>query len=229
MGQNIRLNPYFMNRLRDAFEIISAYGLVLAVIWTPMPAQRVLFWIAFAWIIVTSLLRNEGAASIGLGGSRFLSAFWIVLAAIALSGTAVLIAARAGTLHPLFGRKIPLAVRIGGYFLWSFLQEFILQSYVLLRLLRLAPGRKAAVVMAAAMFAIAHLPNPVLTGLTFIWGAIACPLYLRYRNLYVLGMAHAILGLCVAITVPDSIHHHMRVGIGYITYPKDMHVPVSPQ
>jgi membrane protease YdiL (CAAX protease family) len=209
-----------MSRFRDLFEIVSAYGLIVAVIWAPMPAQRILFWIAFAWIILITVLRRESVSHIGMGLRTFPRAVWIILAALALSGIAMLIAARIGTLHPLFGRRVPLALRIGGYILWSFLQEYILQAYVLLRLLRLLPSRKAAIAITAAMFAIAHLPNPVLTWLTLIWGAIACPLYLRYRNLYVLGIAHAILGLSVAITVPDSIHHHMRVGIGYVTYSK---------
>jgi hypothetical protein len=31
-------------------------------------------------------------------------------------------------------------------------------------------------------------------------------------------VAHAILGLTIAITVPDNIHRHMRVGIGYYHY-----------
>jgi hypothetical protein len=53
----------------------------------------------------------------------------------------------------------------------------------------------------------------------------ACVLFLRYRNIYALGLAHGILGLCVAIIVPDSIQHHMRVGIGYYRYhPHRSHV-----
>jgi hypothetical protein len=26
------------------------------------------------------------------------------------------------------------------------------------------------------------------------------------------------LGLCFAICVPDSLHHHLRVGLGYLRY-----------
>jgi hypothetical protein len=98
------------------------------------------------------------------------------------------------------------------------MQQFILQSYFLLRLLRLLPGKLAPVLVAAAIFALAHLPNPILTPITLIWGAIACVLFLRYRNIYALGVAHGIMGLCVAVTVPNSLHHHMRVGLGYLRY-----------
>ena len=33
-----------------------------------------------------------------------------------------------------------------------------------------------------------------------------------------LGIAHGILGLSLALTVPNSLHHHMRVGLGYLRY-----------
>ena len=72
--------------------------------------------------------------------------------------------------------------------------------------------------VAAALFAIAHLPNPLLTVVTVLWGATACLLYLRYRNLYPLMIAHAILGIAIAITVPGPVDHNMRVGLGYLTY-----------
>jgi hypothetical protein len=98
------------------------------------------------------------------------------------------------------------------------MQQFLLQSYFLLRLLRLLPGKAAPVVAATGIFALAHLPNPILTPITLVWGAVSCILFLRYRNIYALGVAHGILGLCVAVTVPNSLHHHMRVGLGYLRY-----------
>jgi membrane protease YdiL (CAAX protease family) len=213
--------------LRDILELVFVYGLIIAVIWTPMPAQRILFWIVFVSIITITALRGESLRTMGLAADGFWRSLWIVLAALVLSGVAILVAAQAGTLHPLFGRNMPLGLRIGGYTVWAFLQEFIMQVYVLLRLLRLLSNRTTAILLAALLFAIAHIPNPVLTGLTLLWGLIACTLYLRYRNLYTLGVAHAVLGICVAVTVPDSVHHHMRVGVGYLTYRQNTHVWAS--
>jgi hypothetical protein len=46
----------------------------------------------------------------------------------------------------------------------------------------------------------------------------SCLLFLRYRNLYPLALAHTILGITVAITVPGPVVHNMRVGLGYLTY-----------
>ena len=77
-----------------------------------------------------------------------------------------------------------------------------------------------------SVFALAHLPNPILTPLTLIWGLTACLIFVRSRNVYPLAIAHAIFGICVAITIPASILHNMRVGLGYINYRPQ---PTSPQ
>ena len=98
------------------------------------------------------------------------------------------------------------------------MQEFLLLDFFLLRLLRLLRSGKAAALAAMGLFAIAHLPNPVLTALTVLWGWISCRLFLRFRNVYPLAMAHAILGISVAITVPGPIDHDMHVGLGYFMY-----------
>jgi hypothetical protein len=80
------------------------------------------------------------------------------------------------------------------------------------------------VIVAAGLFAFAHLPNPILTPLTLIWGLAACLLFLRYRNVYTLAIVHAVFGICIAVTVPGPVDHNMRVGLGYLTYrPHDHH------
>jgi membrane protease YdiL (CAAX protease family) len=83
---------------------------------------------------------------------------------------------------------------------------------------RLIPNTTAAAGLSASLFAVAHLPNPVLTVITLICGLASCLFFLRYRNLWPLAMAHAILGIAIAITVPGNIDHNMRVGISYLTW-----------
>jgi hypothetical protein len=36
-------------------------------------------------------------------------------------------------------------------------------------------------------------------------------------------LAHAILGITVAMTVPGTVDHNMRVGLGYLRYSPHMH------
>lgn len=213
------MNLHTDSRLRDLLELISAYGLILAVIWTPMPAQRVLYWLAIIVVIGLTVLRREKLQALGLAPAHAWQSLWIIAAAAVLAVFAVLTARWLGTLHalPRIGH-LSARTRIIGYVTWSVVQEFLIQVFVLARLMRLLKRRSLAITVTALLFAIAHLPNPILIWLTLIWGFVACPLFLRYRNLYTLGLAHGILGLCVAVTVPDAMHHHMRVGLGYLHY-----------
>lgn len=202
---------------RDLLEILLGYGVILAVIWTPNPLQRVFYWTAFAIILIITLMRREGLTKLGLGTRGFLASLWIVGVALFLSALATWVAFRLHTLHSLFGQA-PLISHVWGYFVWAVMQQFLLQCYFLARFLRLTPRSWQAIALAALLFSLAHIPSPVLTVLTLVWGIFSCLLFLRYRNLYTLGIAHGILGICLAITVPDHVHHHMRVGLGYLHY-----------
>jgi membrane protease YdiL (CAAX protease family) len=66
-----------------------------------------------------------------------------------------------------------------------------------------------------ALFFLAHVPNPVLMAGTLAAALFFVSLFRRYRNIYPLGIAHALLGLSLAVTVPDAWLRHMRVGISY--------------
>jgi hypothetical protein len=202
---------------RDLLELAVGYTLIMATIWTPNPTQRVLYWLAFCWIVATTWARGEGRTALGLGAKGLLQSLWVVGVALVLSAIAIFIASRTHTLHRLHG-PTPILLHGWGYIVWSIMQQFLLQSYFLLRLLRLLPGKAAPILAATGIFALAHLPNPILTPITLVWGAISCVLFLRYRNIYTLGLAHGIMGLCVAVIVPNSLHHHMRVGLGYLRY-----------
>jgi len=211
---------------RDLLELAVGYSLIMATIWTVNPAQRILYWLAFAWIIATTSARRDGWTALGLGRKGLLQSLWVVGVALLLSAFAIFIAWRTHTLHRLHG-PTPILLHGWGYIVWSLMQQFLLQSYFLLRFMRLLPGKVAPILAATGIFALAHLPNPILTPITLVWGAIACILFLRYRNIYALGLAHGIMGLCVAVTVPSSLHHNMRVGLGYLRYhsrPQNLHL-----
>jgi len=41
-------------------ELAITYGLIMLVIWTPISAQRFLFWLAFVWILLTTYVFGSG-------------------------------------------------------------------------------------------------------------------------------------------------------------------------
>jgi hypothetical protein len=204
-------------RRRDRIELSIAYGLILLAVWTPLPWARLVSLAALAWVLLATWISFDGWSAMGLTRAGFRRSLWVPGAALLLAAAAVLVAARLQTLHaPVYPTLF--IQRYWAYAIWAFLQEFLLLDFFLLRLLRLLPGRKAAVIAATGLFVIAHLPNPILTVLTLLWGWASCRLFLHYRNLYSLAMAHAILGISIAITVPGPVDHNMRVGLGYLTY-----------
>lgn len=211
------MNLHSPSRSRELAELAIGYGLILITVWTRNPEQRFSYWSAFVWIAVTGWLSRNRSRPIGLGTQNLGRSLWIVLAATALLFAGLGIAARFHSLHKLYG-PLPFGVHILEYSLWALMQQYILQVYVLLRLLRLGMGRASALALATLLFAIVHIPNPVLVPAVILWGAASCLLYLRYRNLYPLAIAHGMLGMCLAVTVPNALHHHMRVGIGYLDY-----------
>ncbi|CAN5444623.1 hypothetical protein BH10ACI4_BH10ACI4_11870 [soil metagenome] len=206
------------DRVRDLLELVVGYALILAVAWTRGRWQKGLYIAAIVWVVSAVALRFDGWHWTGLRWSGLLRSLWVVGIALAVALEAVMLAQRFDTLNRPEGAAL-FAKTFWSYAVWSLVQQFLLQVFVLRRLVRLFPQhRRLAIVLAAAMFAIVHLPNPLLTCLTLVWGAGACWLFLRYRNVYTLGITHAILGICVAIAVPGHLDHNMRVGRGYLEY-----------
>ena len=183
-----------------------------------------------AFIATVAYFSFESLKAMGLRAANLLRSSWVVGFALAVAALAIMVAARLHTLR-MPGDPIQFLQTYAAYIVWSFVQQFLLQSIFLSRLLRLVPNPTAAAILAALIFAVAHLPNPVLTPITLILGLGACLVFLNYRNLYSIALAHAILGVSIAMTVPGPVDHNMRVGLSYLTYSHrtvaSRHTPVS--
>jgi hypothetical protein len=214
-------------RARDLTELILGYGAIVGVIWTPERLQRIFSPIVLVLtllVVLAGRTRGEGqnAQDIGLGWRGLIPSLWILPAAIALAALSLFAAGEAGTLHPLYRGDF---VHISGYVLWTVYQQFLLQDYFMDRLLRLLSNENTAVILAGVLFATAHMPNLALAAATLVWGIVSCALFRRYHNLWMVGLAQGLLGLCFAVCVPDSLHHHLRVGLGYLRYDATQPVP----
>lgn len=201
------------SRLRSLLEIGIVFSLILAAIWTPQGTWNAFFTITAAACVLGFALSGEWSA-LRLGLTRPLAGLGYIL----LAG-AVLCGAIAVLSIPLrfagAGNVLPLS-RSWQYAVWSLVQEFILQGIFFVRLESIL-GERRAVLASATLFAIAHIPSPVLTLLSFVGGILFCELFRRWRNLYPLGLIHGALGLTIAASLPDRWLHHMRVGIGFLT------------
>jgi Type II CAAX prenyl endopeptidase Rce1-like len=199
------------------------FALILLVIWTPRPWQGFLWWLALGGIALIVADRFEGFAAMGLRLQNLGRSLWIAGAALLIAAIAVVIAARMHTLHMQEDGPFGFLAAYCAYAVWSGVQQFLLQGFFLPSILRLTKSPTLAVLLAAGLFSLAHVPSVLLVPLTFVWGLAACFLFLHYRNLYPLALAHAILGITVAITIPGHVDHNMRVGLGYLNYGHHRH------
>jgi membrane protease YdiL (CAAX protease family) len=226
METSIPLAPEAADRRRALFELGVGYALILTVIWTPRPWQRMIYFVAAAFILTALWNSYPGARAMGLRTTNLARSLWLLGATVIAAAVAIFVAGRLNTLHAP-GDVSSFFKRYSGYILFAFVQQGLLQDFFLPRLLRLTRGPGAAALAAAAMFSLAHLPNPILTVITFFWGLMACLFFLRYRSLYALAVAHAILGVTVAMCVPGPVIHNMRVGLGYLTYRVHHHLSAA--
>jgi len=196
-------------------QIALTYGFILAAIWTPEGTLKIAWMMAAATsAVVFSLAGPYSWREMGFDVRRN-SATWRVLVyglllAFSIPMTAIILGQHVSPIRPVPWHSA------WQYGIWAVLQQFILQSFLFVRLESLVP--KHAVLTTALLFAVAHVPNPVLTPLTFLGGLFFCAMFRRYRNILPLGLVHAVLGPTIAASFSDSIVHHMRVGIGYFGF-----------
>jgi hypothetical protein len=207
-------NPQSDISLRSLTELSIGFAAILVVLWLPTREQLIFGPIALLAPLILVLWQKPTLSELGLHWRGFVSTLWILPAAAVVAAAGILMARAAGTFHELY--KAELA-HVGGYVLWTIYQQFLLQDYFMPRLTRLLKA-DAAIAFAAVLFAMAHLPNVVLTVATLVWGAVSCALFRRCRSVVVLGIAQGLLGLSFAVCVPDAYLHHMRVGLGYWHY-----------
>jgi len=96
---------------------------------------------------------------------------------------------------------------------WGGAQQFVLQT-VVFREAQSAAGR-AAVPLAAAIFAAFHLPNPFLVIVTFTGGLIWCAIYARYPNIVPLALSHAASTVIILMSFNASVTNALRTGWRY--------------
>ena len=169
---------------RDLVEFCVGYALILAAIWTLNPWQRWFYWIAITWIVVTTWMRRPTWKALGLGlpGSG----------PVAMGGGRCSHTRGPGRLH---GEPAALAAPAPRSYAAALACLGIpdMGGHAAVFAADLFPASLACdycrvrwrpVVAAAGLFSLAHLPNPVLTPVTLVWGIAACMLFLRYRNIY---------------------------------------------
>jgi membrane protease YdiL (CAAX protease family) len=214
------------NRVGIALRLLFPIVLLELALWAPLPVG-ILFGIGALWYIAWQLWQAaSNVRSLGLEFSGLMRESWLMGATLALAGAVLATAYFSGSLHRLWGLQHPWYAVVG-YVCWAFVQEFMLQCFCL-RMLRALVSRVSALLLSGVVFAVAHLPNPSLTLVTFFAGIVFTAIYARKRNLYVVALIHAVLGLTLAVSAPDTWFHGLRVGRDFAEGPSNIAVEIPP-
>ena len=194
-------------------QLTASYICLEAALWAPPGSEAIsCMLLTLVTILLFAFDGRYSRNDMGLVIPSFHAIEWTLglgfLMAVSLPLIASLAGLKASPTHAL-----PLRTALQ-YSLWAFVQQFILQSFFYVRMETLL-GSRRAVFATTALFALAHLPNAILTVVTIVAGLFFCEMFRRYRNIFPLGAVHAALGLTAAASFSDSLLHHMRVGIGY--------------
>jgi len=99
--------------------------------------------------------------------------------------------------------------------LWALFQQYALNGFINRRAqLALGKGPKS-IALVAAVFALLHLPNPLLATLTFFGGLIWAAAYQRRPNLFALALSHTVVSMTLALTISPNLLNNLRVGFKY--------------
>jgi len=133
--------------------------------------------------------RNETAADIGLRVDNFGPAVWF---GMKLVGPIILAAVALGTFLGTIGPPEQTGVvEVAGSLAWGMAWATVQQ------------------------YGLACVYYRFLVPVTFVGGVIACQVYRRAPNLFVLGLLHVLLSNALRLSFGPAITHHMRVGPGY--------------
>ena len=193
-------------------QLAVAYALIEAALWTQQGLLDFL-WIALAALCILSLALGSrfSARDMGITVPPVVGIGWTVAGGVLLAVAIPLISSWWGA--AAFTHALPFH-SAWQYALWALAQQFIVQSFFYVRMEAVLGGRWA-VLAAAVLFGVAHIPNPVLTLASFVGGLFFCEMFRRYRSIFPLGVVHATLGLTIAASFSDGLLHHMKVGAGY--------------
>ncbi len=212
-------------RALAAWEIASVVSSVLIAEWilsAAMERTRIVIAgpiaLAFVLMISSHRLHRESLRDLGFRFDNFLSALKFLLLPMILIGVLCLLVGWwfGGDLNFLrWHAERPIAGQLVLGFGWGLLQQYVLQGFVNRRL-QISVGRGwLSVLLVALIFGGLHLPNPWLSLVTFVGGAIWATTYQRAPNLFALALSHSIMTWILVSTLPASALNHLRIGFKY--------------
>jgi Type II CAAX prenyl endopeptidase Rce1-like len=194
-------------------EPAIVFSLIMLYIWRLRYTEPHAWIFILGLVILSHVVHHERSAALGFRWGNFREcveklAPALLLLAMSMLACGVLLQ----TFHNVtFNRGLLCLL---AYCPWGLFQQYLLNGYFANRLLAAAPARHVPLI-AAALFSGIHLPNWFLMMVTFAAGYCSTRIFMKYRNVYFLGLAHGVIGTLLFVVIPNSISHHLAVGPGF--------------
>lgn len=146
----------------------------------------------------------ESRRAMGLGRRGLKETWWLMLP---LGGLSVLVIGVIAVFQGTLSLPWTLAIMGLTYPIWGLAQQLLVQGLLVGRLARWSRLERwpwVAAVVGGLLFGAVHWPYPELMVATTVMGTVFGLIYLRFRNLWPLGLWHGVLGTVFFLWVMDK-------------------------
>lgn len=196
-------------KLWIALEPLAFFAAVMFSIWKLWGVLGAAVGALAGWVLVSWHAHDETLDSLGFSRRKLREAAWKWRWMFAGLATLILVALRRDMLSP------KLLLHAGIYLIWCVVQQTVYQSMCFQRLLKAGAGERPAAMISGLLFALVHIPNPLLVPATFLWGVISNLLFRSVRSVPALAMTQFALSTLGILLFPVQFHHGFRIGPGY--------------
>ena len=216
----VQAEPSSNEKTLAAWEIVSVTLSFLIMEWVVVPfagdnrlVAAVPLGLAFILIFLSHRARRETARDIGFRTDNFFRAARLLTIPTVVAALVVLVIAWRLKNPRLDNREFwSWALWL---VMWGLMQQYVLQGFVNRRAQIIWGRGWPSVILVASVFALLHLPNPLLTLATFAGGVVWAAVYQREPNLLALGLSHSLMSLVLAVALPTDTLNNLRVGFKY--------------